>query len=114
MNMTIEEIGNKLKEAITNFLVPLQTVKIVKSEAFEILRQQAEALALSLKDVESVPKHLLNELYVTIQIIRNEAPYAKGEKALLEQMAAKLEMCFALILRNEVSTERKPGVPRIM
>ena len=40
--------------------------------------------------------------------------YVKGETALLEQMAAKLEMCFGLILKNEVSSDRKAGLPRII
>ena len=112
--MNIQAIADELREAITGFVVPLQTTKVLNRDAFAVLNQLCEKLAHALKGTDLVSKSLLNELYVTIQVIRAEAPYVRGETSLLQEMAAKLEYCFALILRNESPADRVPGVPRIM
>jgi hypothetical protein len=112
--MDIQTIPNEVREAISVFLVPLQTSRVLNKDAFLRLLKIVEALAQTLKDIESVSKSVLNELYVTIQVMRAEAPYVKGETPTIQEMAGKLEYYFALILRNETPSERVSGVPRVM
>ena len=112
--MNIQTITDDLREAITSFLVPLQTTRILNRNAFLTLNKAVEALAQALKGTDYVSKAVLNEMYVTIQVMRAEAPYFKEETASIQEMADKLEYCFALILRNESPSDRVPGVPRIM
>jgi hypothetical protein len=111
--MDIQTITNELREAISSFLVPLQTTRVLNKDAFIKLLKIVEALAQTLKGIDSVSKSVLNELYVTIQVLRAEAPYVKGETSAIQEMAGKLEYYFALILRNETPSERIPGVPRV-
>jgi len=114
ISMNIEQKINDLKEAITNFLVPIQTKRVLDLEAFLALNKVVETLAQMLKGTDNVSKSMLNEIYITIQIMRAEAPYVKEQTAAIETMASKLEYCFALILRNESPSDRLPGRPRIM
>lgn len=107
-------IGKDLREAISQFIVPLQTSRVVAREAFDKLNQSARLLASTLKDIDSVSKSLLNELYVTFKVIRTEAQFIKEESANLEKMADQIEMTFDLILRGESCDDRKPGVARIV
>jgi len=113
-----ENISNELiaslQKAVTDFLVPLQNSRVVKRDAFDKLLLVSHECARQLKGTETVSKVLLNELYVTFQIIQREAPYLKHEEAILYQMANKLEFIFALMLRNETEGDRVPGVPRIL
>jgi len=114
----IEEItefhGSGIREAITTFLVPLQATKIIKKDAFEELVNAINALAQALKGHDFVSKSLLDEIYTTIRVLRNEAPHFHSETAVLENMADQLEMLFALILIGETPNDRTPGVPRII
>jgi hypothetical protein len=112
--MNIQIITGQFREAISSFLVPLQTTKALNRNAFLTLNRVVETLAQALKGSDCVSKSVLNELYVTIQVMRAEAPYVKGETAAIQEMAAKLEYCFALILRNESPSDRVPGVPRLI
>lgn len=110
----ISATGPRIRDAVSNFLIPLQTTRVVKREAFEELAASVKALAKQLKGHDLVPKSLLNEIYGTMQALRNEAPYFKGEAATLEDMANQLEMTLGLILIGESHEDRVPGVPRII
>lgn len=110
----LDSLSATLREEITNFLVPLQTSRVVKFEAFENLHEIAKDLMRELVGTDRVSKSLLNELYVTALTIKAEAPYFGEQKEQLEQMGDSLEMCFSLILKNEVPEDRVPGVPRII
>jgi len=115
---SIEDIttihGNAIREAVTKFLVPLQTTRIIKRDAFEELANAVKAFAKALKGHDLVPKSLLNEIYTSMQVLRNEAPHFRGETATLEDMANQLEMVLGLILIGESPDDRVPGVPRII
>jgi hypothetical protein len=106
--------GHRLREAVSTFLVPLQTTRVLKRNAFDALAVEVKDLAKLRKGHELVPKALLNEIYGTMQVLRNEAPYFKGETATLEDMANQLEMTLGLILVGESHEDRVPGVPRIV
>ena len=106
--------GNAVREAAAKFFFPLQTTRVIKLEAFEELSGATKALANALRGHELVPKSLLSEIYLSIQILKNEAPYFRDETATLESMANQLEMTFGLILINESHDDRTPGVPRIL
>ena len=111
---TDKDIAPELREAITRFVVPLQTMQGVDAEAFERLHVLSTELMRSYKGKDLVSKSLLNEIYITSRVIRAESVHAKTDRQILEQMADKLEMCFGLLLLNEVPEDRKPGVPRII
>jgi hypothetical protein len=106
--------GPRIREAVSNLLIPLQTTRVVKREAFDELNNSVKTLAKQLKGHDLVPKSLLNEVYGTMQVLRNEAPYFKGETAALEDMAKQLEKTLGLILIGESHEDRVPGVPRIV
>lgn len=110
----IEILGNNLREAISQFVAPLQTSRVVDREAFHKIDHLAQLLAGKLKDNDLLSKSLLNELYLTAKVIRAEAQYIKGESTSLGEMADRIEMIFSLILRGESCDDRKPGVPRIV
>ena len=114
MNESTEQLDGALRIAVVNFLTPLQTTRIIKHDAFEILISAAKELARALKGHEFVSKSLLNELYRSVGILRSEAPYFKDETAVLEKMANQLDLTIALILMNESPEDRIPGVPRII
>lgn len=109
----VEVIGEELREAITQFLVPLRTVRIVDQFAFDKLEHAARLLTAKLKGNDLISKSLLKELYATAGIIRAQAPYLKAETAKLEQMADQIQMIFDLIIWDESYDDRKSGVPRV-
>jgi len=110
----ISTTGPLIRDAVSNFLIPLHTTRVVKREAFEELAVAVKTLAKQLKGHDLVPKSLLNEVYGTMQALRNEVPYFKGETAALEDMANQLEMSLGLILIGESHEDRVPGSPRII
>lgn len=114
MDNIISTTGPRIRDAVSDLLVPLQTARVLKREAFEELAAAIKILARQLKGHEVVPKSLLNEIYRAMQVLRNEAPYFKGEAAILENMANQLEMTFGLILIGESDEDRIPGVPRVI
>lgn len=111
---TDTEIAPELRAAVTRFVVPLQTTRIVDSAAFERLHALTLELMRSYKGKDLVSKSLLNELYVTSRVIQAESAHAKTERGALEAMANKLETCVGLLLKNEVLEERQSGIPRII
>jgi hypothetical protein len=111
----IEVFAEELRQKISDFLVPIQTSRVVNETNFKSVQQTLEQIASKLKDIDLVSKSLLNEAYVTIKILRAEAPNFNGDESIiLVNMANKLEFIFELILKNETVDQRKPGVPRIL
>ncbi len=111
---TDSEIAPDLREAVTQFLVPLQTMQPTDVRAFERLHLLVVELMRSYKGSDRVSKSLLHELYSVPRVIFAELEHRPAERQILEQMAQKLEMCFGLLLLGEVPEDRKPGVPRII
>ncbi len=114
MKKELERIGTELRYWITEFIVPLQTIRAVKEDAFLELHHRARALTFLLKGHERVPKPILKELYAVSLIIRAEASYFKEKEPRLNEMAAEIECCFGQILLDETPEDRTPGVPRII
>ena len=110
----ISKTGPRVREAVSNFLIPLQTTRVVSRKAFEELDDAVKILATQLKGHELVPKSLLNEVYGTMQARRNEAPYFEGETTTHQDMANQLEMTLGLILIGESHEDRVPGSPRVV
>lgn len=109
---SVEEIAADLRQDITDFIVPIQTTKAVDTSKFERLERHASEAARTLKGSEQLPRFLLNELYVSMKVLRAEAPYCRSHQ--LDLMADRIEMVFGLILRGESPDDRRPGVPRVM
>ncbi|XZG71320.1 hypothetical protein ACTSKR_05510 [Chitinibacteraceae bacterium HSL-7] len=97
-----------------DLLCKLQIAREVDVVAFELIEAQARELARELKGNEQLPRLLLQEWYLTIQTLRNEAPYFSEREKQLTEMANQLEFTFALILRGESHDDRVSGVPRII
>jgi hypothetical protein len=114
INEILGVTGPRIEEAFSNFFIPLQTVRVVNRDAFEELDRSVKLLAKQLNGHVMVPKSLLNAIYASMQILRNEAPYFKGDTAMLEAMANQMETTLALILLGESHDDRTPGVPRIL
>ena len=114
MNSEIEHLDAALREAISKSFIPLQTTRVIKREAFDKLNSIAKKLAKALKSHAFISKSLLYEIYGSIGILRNEAPYFKIEKDFLEEVANQLELTLGLILIDESHEDRIPGKPRII
>ena len=110
----LDMMENKLRENITKLLVPLQTERRVDDAAFAAVDKAANALAAALRGNVTLPRNLLNEMYVTFTILRREAAHLPRKASAVEDMANRLEMTFALILKGESHQERVPGVPRVI
>jgi hypothetical protein len=110
----IVSTGDRLREAVSNFLFPLQNTRVLDRDAFEVLFLEVKKLTKELKGHDLVPKFLLHEIYGTMQVLRNEAPYHKRDSDALEDMANQLEMMLGLIFVGESHEDRVPGVPRIL
>ena len=111
---TDSEIAPDLREAVTQFLVPLRTMQPTDVRAFDCLHSLVVELMRSYKGSDRVSKSLLHELYSVPRVISAELEHRPAERQILEQMAQKLEVCFGLLLLGEVPEDRKPGVPRII
>jgi hypothetical protein len=111
---TVEIAAQRYREVAFEAIAPMQIMKGVSRPKFEMLHDAAASLATALKDKEEISKSLLNELYSTIQVLRNEAPHQKADREYLESLANRLEYCFGLILLGEDHSDRIPGKPRII
>jgi hypothetical protein len=114
MSDSIESTTAAFREAITKFIVPLQTTRVIKMNEFDAMDKSARELTSLLKGNELVSKSLLNEFFITVQVIRNEAPYFGKDSVQLEELARKIEYYLGLILTDETPEQRIPGVPRII
>lgn len=110
----LDSARESFKEKASAFLLSIQTMKVVDSQAFQEVDAKAKLLSRLLKDRELISKSLLNELHMAAKILRAEAPYVKGQSATLIKMAEQLELTFDLILRGECQSDRVPGVPRVI
>ena len=72
MSHSIETTAAALREMITNAVVPLQTTRVFKADAFAAMEKEARELTRLLKGQELVSKRLLNELFVVVIVLRNE------------------------------------------
>ena len=114
MSDTTLEITERLRVAVTKFLVPLQTTRKVESTAFDELAESIKAISVVLKQQDLVPKGLLHEIYRSIRVIENEAVNMKQEEATLRKMANQLDVYFGMILGGESHEDRAPGIPRVV
>ncbi len=116
--MSIErqnEILPELREAVSAFLYPLKTTRVVKKEAFARLESiVAEATRICKAD-DLLSKTLLAEVFITTRSIEPEEEYvAVGDRAALRTMREKLEVLFYLLIDGESLDDRVPGVPRVL
>jgi hypothetical protein len=111
---TDSEIAPELREAVTQFLVPLKTMQPVDVGAFDRIHGLVVELMHSYKGSDRVSKSLLHELFAVPRSISAELEHRSAERDTLEQMAQMLEYCFGLLLLDETPEDRKPGVPRIV
>jgi hypothetical protein len=114
MTDSIDNAIASYREAVTDAIYPLQTTREVKVDEFVRLEKAAAALAVLLKGHDLVPKSALRELWGTVQVLRNEAPYFGGERDRLESVASKVEEYFGCILVDELPEDRVTGVPRVI
>ena len=101
---------NQLKREISEFAVPLQTIREVRSDHFDAVVGQIESITRCLQGVDSLPRDLLNEVYFFGQVLRNEA----RQNEAISPMADKIEFLFGLLLKGETPEDRVPGHPRII
>jgi hypothetical protein len=109
---TIDEIELEMKRHITAAVVPLQTTREVDAAGLERLVALATEGASVLKGQIHLPRSFLNELYVVSHVIEGEGRHHRDPK--VGEVASRLEMVFALILRGETASDRQAGVPRVV
>ena len=114
MNTKIESVASSFRDAITTVIVPLQTSRNLNPTELARLESLAEEITKLLKGSDSISKSLLNELYLTARILKNEAVHSISHRSQLEAASKKLEHYFELILKDESPQQRIPGVPRIV
>jgi hypothetical protein len=108
----LDKVGSELKRHIFDLIVPLQTTKDVRVEAFNAADAAGRELTRLLKGHEMLPKTILFELDRAAGILENEAPYSRDEQKVLA-MSHAFRLTFGLILLGESHDDRKPGVPRV-
>ncbi|BEV71187.1 hypothetical protein THUN1379_06690 [Paludibacterium sp. THUN1379] len=113
MNDTDKDLRD-IQERVSEFLTPLCARKVIDKVAFENLENCVRCFARKIKGSELVPRSVLNEIKVTIGVLRAEAHCLGAEASITIDMANRLEMILDLILRGESPDDRIPGVPRII
>jgi hypothetical protein len=108
------EMEEELRAAVTEFLVPLPTTRVINQAAFDRLRRAAVGYAERMRTVDKLSKSILREIHASAKIILAEAPFFGDQSATLQAMAGELQKTFDLILIGEAPGDRKPGVPRIL
>lgn len=106
------ELAAEIRQTISDFLIPLRTTKIIRTNDFERLHALGVELLHTCKGNDRVSKSLTYELYATRGMIDAEIPFHK-EKQQLQEMSSRLSMIFDLLLIGEVPEDRIPGRPRI-
>lgn len=114
MDANLESAIADFHAAVTRAIVPLQTLREVRTEQFALLEKSIVKVMGLLKGQQMVSKSLLNDLFGTIQVIRNEAQEFETDRLILEDVANKIEFYFFLILKDETPDERKAGIPRVI
>ncbi|MBK6917055.1 MAG: hypothetical protein IPH07_06615 [Deltaproteobacteria bacterium] len=109
MNALSNDI-TELKREISEFAVPLQTARQVRSERFDAVIARIGSIARRLQGSDSLPRDLLNEIYFFAQLLRNEARQSDA----LSPLADRVEFLFGLLLKGELPEDRVPGRPRII
>ena len=107
-----EQLSVRLREAIFDVQMPLQTTKTLDASAFERLNDLVNQLAQLLRGSIQLPRKIVNELYGTAKALENEAPHSKDPRVGMD-WSAKLFLTFDLIMLGESHDDRKPGVPRV-
>ncbi|MDF9833469.1 hypothetical protein M2103_001693 [Ereboglobus sp. PH5-5] len=113
MKSNMDEAISAYRQAMMDFIGPIQTIRVIKDNEFEKLHAAAVMLMRAFKGKDCIPKDVLADLYMTYGVLRAEAPYFGENREKLEEMAGKIQTCFGLILGNEVPEDRQPGIPRI-
>lgn len=98
---------------IGEFLLDMQTIRKFDADKFSIIKENANRIAVLIKDDKLVSKALLNEFRTAVRILRAESD-TSSQRDKLSESADQLEMIFDLILMGESVDDRKPGVPRIL
>lgn len=110
----LECLLSALRDATGTFLLAMQTDRAIRPAEFARIERISRECAEALKGLDALPRLLLLELYSTVQIMRNEAPYLGHDKDRVLEMAEKLDFTFALILKGESHIDRAPNRPRII
>jgi hypothetical protein len=105
MSDAIETAAAALRESITRAIFPLQTTRVFSADAFAAMDQNARVLVDLLKGHALVSKRLLNEYWLLMHILRNEAPYFKAEQQRLEALGETIEQYLHFILENKTVAE---------
>ncbi|MEI8326615.1 MAG: hypothetical protein WCH44_14855 [Betaproteobacteria bacterium] len=108
----IDQVAHEIERSTFELIVPLQTTKEIKQDAFVALDKAARDLARLLKGSELIPRKILANLDMAAGILEAEAPYSR-DQALVLEMSRKLRLSFGLILGGECQEDRQPGAPRV-
>lgn len=105
----------ELREAVSAFLYPLKTTRVVNREAFARIESLISDATRVCKADEFLAKELLREIYLTARSTESEEEYAAlPDRQALQAIREKLDFLFALLILGESPEDRVPGVPRIL
>lgn len=92
----------RIKNQIFSLLSQIQTTKNIDDKVFDSLCFELESSLTLMSGHSNIPRELLKEIYLTQEIIRNEAPYFGEEQEKMIAMAVKIERYFRLILIDKL------------
>jgi hypothetical protein len=110
----INHLTENVKNAITEFFVPLMTTKDVNETAFNELHELCVRMTNVLAGMDMIPREFLSELNTAIGILYNEDSAYHERSDDLKSMGDKLQWIYGTILSGESYSEPQPGAPRII
>lgn len=109
----LETYYTNLRNAISGFIVPVQTAKVINREKYEELVDSLMMISHELEGIDAISKSFISEIYFTIKIVRIEAEYfEEKDRSDLSCMADKLELIFDLILKDDTLRNRHSNKKR--
>lgn len=110
----LTELSLKFDKIVTDLTMPIQIKRDIDELVFDSLVKTLNEILIASKNLELLPKSILNSIYFTIILIRNESSYLVTGPQKAIDMSNKLEYLFGLLLKGEAAQDRMPGVPRIV
>ncbi len=107
-------LSDEFREKQFDFLRTITECRTVDQDALDFMCSEVEKLTYRFKDVDSVSKTLLCDIYTVIETAKAQAPYCGDSAEALLSDIYRLQTLFGLILSDETPRDRMPGVPRII
>ena len=112
MKINKDNALERLKRNVTDFLYPIKMGGSVDLDAYNGLLLTLDEITRVYKEEQTLPKALLNEIFLTAEGVASEACYIKTHD--LNLMAEAILSKFNLLLASMTVDDNKRGIGRIV